>query len=64
MMAEIQPLIDSHIATMNLGELTYVIDNYSEYLRIDLRRDFVKQQQNATADSAADFNSLFDTGTK
>ena len=39
MINEVQPIVDAHIAGMDPAVVTYLLKNYSNYLKIDLQRD-------------------------
>jgi hypothetical protein len=59
---EIQPIIDRHVASMNLPEINHILQHYKTYLRIDLVRDLEKQKKVAHTESMLDFNDIFNTG--
>lgn len=39
LMAELQPIIDQHVASLNHSEIDFILNNYRKYLKIDLERD-------------------------
>lgn len=41
-MADMQPIIDKHIANMDSNEIEYILTNYRKYLKIDIERDLEK----------------------
>lgn len=47
MMAEIQPIIDEHVAEMSHAELNFLLTNYRKYLKIDIQRDLEKARAKA-----------------
>ncbi len=42
LMADMQPIIDKHIANMDSKEIEYILTNYRKYLKIDIERDLEK----------------------
>jgi hypothetical protein len=57
MINEVQPIVDAHIAKMEPAVVTYLLKNYSNYLKIDLQRDLDRARaENLTT---SPFDDLF-----
>ena len=54
LMQEVQPVIDTHISTMQPSEIDFILKNYRKFLKIDLERDFEKVKSSAPLPSGLD----------
>lgn len=54
LMAELQPIIDSHISQLSTKEVDFILANYRKYLKVDLERDLEKARLDALTHSPFD----------
>lgn len=53
LLADVQPVIDQHLKTMDGRTIAHALKNYRKFLKIDLVRDFEQAQEMASQDSSA-----------
>ena len=53
-MAELQPVIDQHIAQLEPKEVDFILKNYRKYLKVDLERDLEKARVDGLTHSPFD----------
>lgn len=53
-MAELQPIIDSHLSQLTQKEIDYLLTNYRKYLKIDLERDLEQARESNLKNSPFD----------
>lgn len=45
LLGEVQPIVDKHLEEMDPQVITYALQYYAKYLKIDLARDFEKARK-------------------